>query len=49
MNSYTQGLCYVLWFQSLDSLMGFLKDLLKNLVNSALQSIQSNRDVQLSN
>jgi len=31
--------------QSLNSLMGFLKD----PVNSALQSIQSNEDVQLSN
>jgi len=45
MNSCTQGLCYVLWSQSLDSLMGFLKD----PVNSTLQSIQSNRDAQLSN
>jgi len=33
------------WSQSLDSLMGFLKD----PVNSASQSIQSNGDAQLSN
>jgi len=35
----------MLWFQSLDSLMGFLK----NPVNSASQSIQFDKDAQLSN
>ena len=33
------------WSQSLDSLMRFLKD----LVNSASQSVQSNGNTQLSN
>ena len=40
-NSCAQGLCHMMWSQDLDSLMGFLK----NPVNSALKSIQSNGDI----